>query len=192
MTSKLIEIFFFSKIGTDLRKLTLDGYPKDYLIGVDIEQSYIDCGYGLFKDSPTTCPIQFIIDDLFSQDTQLNKYTNKLAVIHAGSVFHLFNSHETVLALVKRLTQFLMPGGLLVGGHVCTDQSIEYFRESTQSMKFYMGVEEFKQLLSQEGFTQIELETTPRTGDEVDVSLDSKAFWISFCAVYSPSSSPST
>lgn len=174
------------KIGTDLRKLLLDGYPRDYLIGMDIEQGYIDCGHALFKDSPETCPIQLIVDDLFKPDCQLSK--NQMAVIHAGSVFHLFNGEDKIREFLQRLATFLKPGGLLVGGHVCADRSTEYFRQSTNSMKFYLGIEDFKQLLINEGFTQIEVQTRPRLCDEEAAGVNFQAFWISFCAVYNPSS----
>lgn len=163
-----------------MRKLLLDGYPKDYLIGLDIEQSYIDCGYALFKDSPETCPIEFIVGDLLSSTCVL---TQKMAVIHAGSVFHLFIDIHLMRQFLQKLTGFLNPGGLLVGGHVCAEKSTQYFRESTNSMKFYLGIHEFEKLLISEGFTNIELETKPRIGREHE---DFTAFWVSFCAVYQP------
>ncbi|GAN02287.1 hypothetical protein MAM1_0020d01730 [Mucor ambiguus] len=92
--------------GTDLRKMMLDGYPKDYLIGMDIEQCYIDCGYELFKDDPDICPIRFIIDDLFTfekthvlfngtnQDN--NKSVNMILNIAADVSFEVENEADAV------------------------------------------------------------------------------------------------
>jgi trans-aconitate methyltransferase len=159
----------------------LDGYPSEYLMGMDIEQSYIDCGYMLFKDSPETCPIQFIVDTTDNWQPE-----EKMFVVHAGSVFHLFMDGDTTRAFIKRIVKMLRPGGILVGGHVCTDQSMQYYRPSTKSLKFYMGLEDFKEMLISEGFSDIEIETMSRLGDEEE---DFKAFWISFYAAYHPISS---
>lgn len=161
-----------------MRKLLLDGYPKDYLIGMDIEQNYIDCGYLLFKDNPSTCPIQFIVNE----ENAIWEPTEKMTIVHAGSVFHLFPNQEAIRQFVKVIAGMLKQGGVLVGGHVCADKPMEFFRQSTQKLKYYMGLDEFKQSLISEGFTNIEIETSPRLGDEEDFT----AFWISFYAIYNP------
>ncbi|KAI9259976.1 hypothetical protein EDC94DRAFT_694887 [Helicostylum pulchrum] len=166
--------------GTDLRKLLLDGYPKEYLIGLDIEQSYIDCGYELFGDSATTCPIQFIVRDLLKSECMLKE---KMTVIHAGSVFHLFLNLDDMRQFLKKLIGNLKWGGLLVGGHVCAEKSRQFFRQSTQRLKFYLGIDEFKQLLQSEGFQEIEIETKPRISSDEETFT---AFWVSFCAIYQP------
>lgn len=163
--------------GTDLRKLLLDGYPRDFLIGMDIEQHYIDCGYLLFKDNPETCPIQFIVDEEWEP-------VEKMTIVHAGSVLHLFPNMEGIRQFLKKMTRMLKKGGVLVGGHVCADRPVEFFRESTQKVKYYMGLDEFKQLLILEGYTDIEIETTSRVGENEDFT----AFWVSFYAVYNPQS----
>ncbi|RCI05357.1 hypothetical protein CU098_013520, partial [Rhizopus stolonifer] len=167
--------------GTDLRKLLLDGYPKDYLIGIDIEECYIECGYELFKDSPTTCPIQFMVNDLFSLDEK-HPLCDSISILHVGSVFHLFSDNQMVHEFLNKITWLLKAGGVLVGGHVCSDQSNEYFSHAKQTYKYYMGIEDFRQLLIKQGFSNIRIETQPRLEDEDDFT----AFWISFYAVYSP------
>ncbi|KAI9487761.1 MAG: S-adenosyl-L-methionine-dependent methyltransferase [Benjaminiella poitrasii] len=173
--------------GTDIRKLLLDGYPKQYLIGMDIEQCYIDSGYALFKDNPTTCPIRFFVDDIFTFD-KTHFLCGTIAIVHAGSVFHLLDSNEKSKQFLQHITWLLRPGGILVGGHVCADQSIQYLRQSTNSLKYYMGIEQFEHMLSQEGFTNIRIETQPRLGEEENDLHDFTAFWISFYGEYRPSS----
>ncbi|KAL7319276.1 hypothetical protein PS15m_002433 [Mucor circinelloides] len=170
--------------GTDLRKMILDGYPKDYLIGMDIEQCYIDCGYKLFKDDPATCPIRFIIDDLFTFE-KTHVLCNTISIVHAGSVLHLFDLDQ-IAQFIHRATWLLKPGGILAGGHVCADRSTHYFRQATKSLKYYMAIDEFKQILEREGFTDIRMETQPRIAEEDDEERDFTAFWVSFYAVYSP------
>jgi hypothetical protein len=172
-------------IGTDLRKLLIDGYPKDCLIGMDIESSYIDCGYKLFQDDPATCPIQFLVNDLFTIDKS-NNLCNTIEVVHTGSVFHLFSDQQMIRQFLHRITWLLRPGGLLLGGHVCADQSTQYFRQSTNRFKFYIGIDEFKALLNQEGFTAIKIKTDPRLLDQEEEDEGFITFWISFSAVYRP------
>ncbi|KAI8358535.1 S-adenosyl-L-methionine-dependent methyltransferase [Blakeslea trispora] len=167
--------------GTDLRKLLVDGYPKDFLLGMDVEQSYIDCGYKLFKDDPKTCSIRFIVNDLFSLDDS-HSLCHSISIVHAGSVFHLFPDYETIARFLGKIIMLLKPNGVLVGGHVCTEESMEHYRESKKSFKYYMGVNDFRELLRSKGFVDIQLETQPRLDEEDDFT----AFWISFYAVFRP------
>ncbi|KAI8883215.1 hypothetical protein K501DRAFT_249906 [Backusella circina FSU 941] len=184
--------------GTDLRQLLLDGYPKSYLIGTDVDQAYIDCGYTLFRDSKETCPIQFIVGNIFSDaflptsslsvvDTPLSIYKDKIAVVHAGSVFHLFDGEETSLAFLKRIVMLLKPNGMLVGGHVISDKNVVFYRPSTKSDKFLMGRDTFYNMLESQGFKDIKMEATPKQYEGRDYEqYGFKAFWLAFSAVYKP------
>ncbi|KAI8380583.1 S-adenosyl-L-methionine-dependent methyltransferase [Choanephora cucurbitarum] len=169
--------------GTDLRKLLIDGYPSNFLMGMDIQQSYIECGYKLFRDSPKTCPIQFIVNDLFSIDESYS-LCHTISIVHAGSVFHLFQDYETIARFLEKIVLLLKPNGVLAGGHVCTEESVEYYRESKQLYKYYMGINDFRELLQSKGFVDIQLETQPRLDEEDHFT----AFWISFYAVFQPKS----
>ncbi|KAI8640544.1 S-adenosyl-L-methionine-dependent methyltransferase [Parasitella parasitica] len=170
--------------GTDLRKLILDGYPKDYLIGMDIEQCYINCGYELFKDNSKTCPIKFIVDDLFTFE-KTHVLCNTISIVHAGSVLHLFDLDQ-IKRFIHKATWLLKPGGILAGGHVCADRSTQYYRQATKSMKYYVSEDQFKQMLVTEGFTDIRTETELRIPEEDDEQRDFTAFWVSFYAIYNP------
>jgi hypothetical protein len=152
---------------------------------MDIEQSYINCGYELFQDDPAICAIQFLVDDIFTIN-KTNALCKTIEILHTGSVFHLFSDHQMIRQFLHRITWLLKPNGLLLGGHVCADQSIECFRQSTSRLKFYMGIDEFKNILNQEGFTDIKIETDPRPLDQEEENPDFITFWISFSAVYRP------
>jgi hypothetical protein len=166
----------------------LDGYPKQYLIGSDVDQTYIECGYTLFRDSKETCPIQFIVGDIFSSNTLSSIYKGKIAIVHAGSVFHLFDGEETSLAFLKRIVLLLKPnGGMLVGGHVISDKSVVFYRPSTKSDKFLMGKDVFYNMLISQGFTDIKMEINPKQNEGRDYEqYNIKAFWLAFSAVYKP------
>ncbi|KAG1177670.1 hypothetical protein G6F70_001384 [Rhizopus microsporus] len=168
--------------GTDLRKLYIDGYPKSYLIGVDVDPAYIQCGFQLFKDMDT-CPIKFIVADLFTDE--LCEYTKKIFVAHAGSIFHLFTSMEMNQEFVRRIKRLIKPGGILAGGHVISNRSGMYYRPSDKTFKFYISIEDFKAILEFEGFKEIEFELTEKADDErVNMDgIESTLYWISFMAI---------
>ena len=41
-------------LGTDLRKIALDGIPQENLFGLDIEKNFVQLGYNLFNDKNTS------------------------------------------------------------------------------------------------------------------------------------------
>jgi len=94
-TPKLLEIGCF--MGTQLRKLLMDGYPSDpsdpSLIGTDLRKEFLDLGYELFQDGPSSerpVPIALHPADIFDDASILTSYKGKLRYIFVGSVFHLF------------------------------------------------------------------------------------------------------
>lgn len=161
----------------------MDGYPKSYLIGLDIEPSYIQSGHRLFKDDKDTCPIQFTIADLFKDD--LKEYVNKISIVHAGSILHLFDSEDMNRAFMRQIKKLLKPGGLFVGGHVIANESTVFYRKSDKCTKYYVGVDSFKDMLASEGFKEIELQMTRKKVDENDAPV---LYWVSFLAVFNPTS----
>ena len=119
-------------VGTDVRKLVSDGYPATKVLGCDLRQDFIDCGYELFKDKDE-CRIRFFTDDVFSvpypppetssqsvESGTLNllSLTGKLTYIYTGALFHLFDA-PTQYALALRLASLLKrePGAIIFGRH---------------------------------------------------------------------------
>ncbi|KAI8344608.1 S-adenosyl-L-methionine-dependent methyltransferase [Chlamydoabsidia padenii] len=180
--------------GTDLRQLYLDGYPKDYLIGLDTSSHYIDCGYDLFKDR-SRCPLTFLVGDVFTDDNNdgIQAYEGRAAIVMTGSVIHLFQEQDQVIQFVTRMTRLLRPGGLFVGAHVAmlnsgtVDRQQEDDRQWTR--KFYLGQHEFESILTRYGFVDIQMETEPRIpffDQEQCLPVSSnQLFWLSFSATYS-------
>ncbi|CAO3690035.1 unnamed protein product [Rhizopus stolonifer] len=166
--------------GTDLRKMYVDGYPKSYLIGVDMEADYIECGYKLFKDKET-CPIKFTVADLFRDD--LSEYAEKISIVHTGSVFHLFDSENKHIEFIRKIKRLLKKDGLFVGGHVIADRPVKYYRNSDRIQKYYMGADRFQEILENEGFQKIKLKKT-RKIEEDDDDQSPLLYWVSFfCSV---------
>ena len=119
-------------MGTDVRKLVLDGYPGQNVIGCDLRKTFIDAGFKLFRDEET-CPIKFITGDIFELPLQhaapspviplrgvsgLDDLKGRLSHIYAGALFHLFNE-DTQYAIAVRLALLLKDGsgGIIFGRH---------------------------------------------------------------------------
>ncbi|KAJ3574692.1 hypothetical protein NP233_g1603 [Leucocoprinus birnbaumii] len=96
--------------GNDLRKAVLDGWPAENVIGTDIETNTFPAGFvggdifknetiepskPLYADPSTVRPVN--LKDLRS----LTPLQGHVSVIHASSVFHLFNE-ELQTTLAKR------------------------------------------------------------------------------------------
>lgn len=118
-------------VGTDVRKLVLDGYPAENIIACDLRQEFIDAGHKLFRDDAQTCKITFLATDIFNltptparapveaaagvaaSDPNLSaNFTLKgaksldglkgqLTHLYAGSLFHIWNA-ETQYAVALR------------------------------------------------------------------------------------------
>lgn len=158
----------------------VDGYPKSYLIGVDMEADYIECGYKLFKDKET-CPIKFTVADLFRDN--LPEYAEKISIVHTGSVFHLFDSENKHIEFIRKIKRLLKKDGLFVGGHVIADKPVKYYRNSDRIQKYYMGADRFQEILENEGFQKIKLKKT-RKVEEDDDDQSPLLYWVSFfCSV---------
>jgi len=119
-------------MGTDVRKLVLDGYPGNNVAGCDLRRTFIDAGYKLFGDKASSA-ITFLTGDIFElplqpavspslvpfQDvTALDDLKGRLSHIYAGALFHLFNE-DTQYAIAIRLALLLKdgPGGIIFGRH---------------------------------------------------------------------------
>jgi hypothetical protein len=113
-------------VGTDVRKLALDGYDPKHIIGVDLRLSFIQLGHKLYSDKET-CPIRFIVADIFDLDpksylsssatttethiplaqvTSLTQLASRMKHIYTGALFHLFNE-STQFGLALRLISLL-------------------------------------------------------------------------------------
>jgi len=110
-TPKLLEIGCF--MGTQLRKLLMDGYPSDpsdpSLIGVDLRKEFIYLGYDLFQDGPSSdrpVPVALHPADVFDDTSVLTSYKGRIRYIFVGSVFHLFDL-DSQTDIARRLVDLL-------------------------------------------------------------------------------------
>ncbi|KAJ8521109.1 hypothetical protein ONZ45_g2145 [Pleurotus djamor] len=128
-------------VGSDLRKVVMDGWPVELAIASDIQQGYWDAGHQLFGTTPETFPVNFLQGDAFDPsfikpiepvyssspsphpDPQKVKSLTSLqgfiSAIHASSFFHLFDE-DGQSQLAKRLGSLLSPapGSIIFGCHL--------------------------------------------------------------------------
>ena len=118
-------------MGTETRKVVLDGLPGSRVIGCDIEPRFIDAGYKLYDDRATT-GISFFVDDIFKLDPiaargempaqvalhevkSLNELKGRMTYIYAGALFHLFDE-KSQQAIAERLATLMkVPSGGSIG-----------------------------------------------------------------------------
>jgi Methyltransferase domain len=114
-------------VGTDVREFLLDGggaNGSNKIIGVDLEQDFLDLGQALFK-GPTP-GIEFRAANLIdSPETRLDDIKGKVTLLYTGAVFHLFQEEDqrkfaeniyTLLAKEGEVVVFGMHVGAKVKG----------------------------------------------------------------------------
>lgn len=122
-------------LGDDLRRLAADGYPKQNLIGSDINGGLWDIGHTLFRSTERSFPARFIEDDIVgprytsfplqTDDTpSIADLSGSLSAIHASYFLHLF-SHEQQQQVARVLKSLLTqkPGCIIFGKHLTSETS---------------------------------------------------------------------
>lgn len=99
----------------DLRKLVHDGAPSENLYASDLDQSFLDLSYDLFKDKDTLKSNLFQANAL-DEHGPMDKLEGKIDVIYAGSFLHLFSWDDQVKAC-KAMIKILKPrkGSIVFG-----------------------------------------------------------------------------
>ena len=99
----------------DIRKLVYDGVPSDHLYACDLEQSFLDLSYDLFKDKDTL-EAHLFEANAFDEGGALDDLQAKIDIVHASSFLHLFGWDDQ-LKLCKRIIKVLKPrkGSLIFG-----------------------------------------------------------------------------
>jgi len=130
-------------LGTELRRLLFDGYPSDpsspNLIGCDLREEFIQCGYELYQDGPTSdkpVPITFFQSDLFDEQATLFSMKGKVDYIYTALVFHLFDE-STQSKMADRMLDLLdLPerAGDEAGGRECIVFGMHEGREQEQPL----------------------------------------------------------
>lgn len=92
-------------LGQDIRRLVHDGAPQKSILGLDLNEQFIDLGFELFQDR-TSMGCTFIIQDFFDQTKCLEKWTGRFNVINSGYFMHLWD-WEGQVKVAKRMISIL-------------------------------------------------------------------------------------
>lgn len=93
-------------MGQEIRKLIFDGAPAENIDGLELERSFIDYGYDLFKDRAKLRSL-FHVGDVLHTSTQ-TLGVQPFDIVMAIYFFHLFNWTEQVEVLT-RVVRLLKP-----------------------------------------------------------------------------------
>ncbi|KIW97758.1 uncharacterized protein Z519_01342 [Cladophialophora bantiana CBS 173.52] len=98
-------------LGQDIRKLIFDGGDARRIYGADLRPEFIDIGYALFRDEDRFPRAEHFVAPAdvfdFSPDSELSrKCDGRVGILHATSVFHLFNWDEQVV-MARRCLQLM-------------------------------------------------------------------------------------
>jgi predicted TPR repeat methyltransferase len=146
-------------MGTDIRQMITDGVAPENLIGVDIENTFIELGFDLFNDKERLHEY-FHVLDIFSKKTWPDIFHMQLFnIIYSGSVVHLLDEEQSkqFVAIVKDL---LVDGGIFFGRMV--GSQVEFAPKDsgskTPQLRYIHSVESFRKTLEQYKFKNIQIE----------------------------------
>jgi SAM-dependent methyltransferase len=120
-------------VGQNLRELAHAGASPEQLIGIDLQPSFIELGYDLFRDREAAFgqKARFGAGDLLASPPEnedpFKDIYGKVDIIVACKLFHLFERDDQ-LKLGERLIRFFRPDAtapMLVGIHIGADKSAE-------------------------------------------------------------------
>jgi SAM-dependent methyltransferase len=111
-------------VGQDIRRLVLDGVPSSQIIGLELEQGFIDLGYTLFQDKGRL-KTKFLCADILNNIHTLSEFKGKVTSIYLGHVLHVFNREEQKIVLGNLLRLLVNDGtGMLLGSLVGHDDGL--------------------------------------------------------------------
>ncbi|KAK9720078.1 hypothetical protein K7432_004371 [Basidiobolus ranarum] len=142
--------------GADLRKLIIDGFPGNNLVGLDISSEFIELGYDLFKDRDG--PMKFIVADILSEEWSDKVADLEFDVIYLGSFLHLFTREEQD-KILSRVCQLLKPNGVLFGRNLGSTSmdAPSFHSEHLDKDMFLPTADMFTKSLSDLGFGDVDV-----------------------------------
>ncbi len=105
-------------MGTDIREFILDGGDaggSNRLIGIDLQQEFLDLGQQLFK-GPTPGLELRAANLLDPNDTGVDDLKGKVTLLYTGAVFHLFHEPEQRIFAEKLYSLFAKTGEVTAFG----------------------------------------------------------------------------
>ncbi|KAE8153048.1 hypothetical protein BDV25DRAFT_169590 [Aspergillus avenaceus] len=139
-------------VGQEIRFLADQGIRDTQLFGLDLERSFIDLGYELFKDRGRL-NATFVTGDLTSSQgvygsSEVQRLGETIDVVFASSLLHLWE-YETQLKVSARLVRLCRdtPGVMVMGRQMGSTLAGSYdLKEYSQAAHYRHNVESLKGL----------------------------------------------
>ena len=143
-------------LGTDLRKMYLDGMLQHNLYGLELEQRFIDLGYELFADRQKN-KITFLIGNILDETiVKAFNSMNQFDIVYSSSVIHLLEKEE-IKQLLKNVLTLLEERGIFFGQTTGLKEPQEQFKPSGQKIYLH-SKKSLQQELKNAGFKNIKIE----------------------------------
>ncbi|KAK0612113.1 methyltransferase domain-containing protein [Immersiella caudata] len=113
-------------MGHDIRKLVFDGIPGESLVGVELQQGFIDLGFELFRDQDFL-KAKFLLGDVMKDGAPWDELYGKFDIVHFGMFLHMW-TYEEQIAVLERGIKCLKPevGTTIIGNAVAVvDGAVE-------------------------------------------------------------------
>ena len=104
-------------VGQDIRKLVYDGVLPEQIVGIELQQGFVDLGFELFRDGGRMATRFIITDVLAHDDDKLVDMHDSFDTVHIGHVLHLFNREQQVRFLQRVIRLCRNQAGVLIVGH---------------------------------------------------------------------------
>jgi predicted TPR repeat methyltransferase len=144
-------------MGVDLRQMILDGADYNNVLGVDIQQNFLNIGMDeMFFDRNIMQNRFTVANILETQQTNaiLNNFVqNGVDIIYVGSVYHLLDEKQCEV-LSRNICCYLKPGGIVLGR---TNGQLDN-NSPVQKHRFLHSQQSLHKLLEQTGFSNISVE----------------------------------
>ncbi|TQB73366.1 hypothetical protein MPDQ_005951 [Monascus purpureus] len=136
-------------VGQEVRYLASQGIPTRQLHGSDLERSFIDIGFQLFRDRDALAG-NFVTGDLlapsdvYHQCPLAKTLDGKIDIIWAGSLFHLWDYEDQVLVATRLVDLCREKGGVMIagsqlgsllGGRYVVDATRAHYRHNIETIK---------------------------------------------------------
>lgn len=165
-------------LGSDLRRLALDGAPSSHLYGVDIV-SHWDLGFELYRDKGRF-GAHFVEADFTSEDDNCELFALKgrVGIISISALLHQWSWNDQVTA-AKKLVAFSKPGSLVVGYQIGNVQGKEVVFPATKRAVWRHDPASFERMWKQVGVetgSSWETKATLRTWESIGQDSESNKF----------------
>ncbi|KAK0648680.1 methyltransferase domain-containing protein [Cercophora newfieldiana] len=94
-------------MGHDIRKLVFDGVPGENLVGIELQQGFLDLGFELFRDKDHL-KAKFLQGSVTEDGGLWDELYGKFDIVHLGMFLHMW-TYEEQIDVLKRAIKCLKP-----------------------------------------------------------------------------------